>query len=282
MRERVKVRLEPDHVSVWPEKAAGGRNGKPWAGNGRKTAHIQATPQPVGEPIAVRHVSRTFTMGVEQVHALQDVSLDIPPGALAVVQGPSGSGKTTLLNLIAGLDEPTSGTIALAGMSAQEKVALRRHRVGFVFQTFGLLPFLSLEENVEVPLRVLDTPGKERRALTEQVLEMVAMSDRARHRTQELSGGEQQRVAIARALVKRPSLILAGEPTGRLDTLTGADIISLLKEIVARTGVTVVVASHDPNVREAAHCVFQLRDGRLVAQHERKNGVMVADSEQVG
>ncbi len=140
----------------------------------------------------------------------------------------------------------------------------RRKQVGFIFQTFGLLPFLTVEENVQVPLRLLRTPPQERQILVDAVLEMVGLADRARHRTYELSGGEQQRVAIARALVKRPSLILADEPTGELDTLTGASIIALLTKIAHQTGVTVVVASHDPNVHEAADWILELKAGRLV------------------
>jgi len=167
------------------------------------------------------------------------------------------------------LDEPTAGAVRsgerlLADMSPQEKIDLCRRQIGFVFQTFGLLPFLSVEENVQVPLRLLRTSRQERRVLVDTVLEMVGLADRARHRTYELSGGEQQRVAIARALVKRPTLILADEPTGQLDSLTGASIIALLKKIATQTGVTVVVASHDPNVHEAADWIFELKDGRLV------------------
>jgi putative ABC transport system ATP-binding protein len=149
-------------------------------------------------------------------------------------------------------------------MSAQEKIDMCRRRIGFIFQTFGLLPFLTVEENVQVPLRLVSTPRRERQRLVNEVLETVGLADRARHRTHELSGGEQQRVAIARALVKHPGIILADEPTGQLDSLTGARIVALLKRIATETGVTVVVASHDPNVHEAADYVFELMDGRLV------------------
>jgi ABC-type lipoprotein export system ATPase subunit len=186
-----------------------------------------------------------------------------------VIKGPSGSGKTTLLQLIASLDEPTTGAVrlgkqSLVDMSPSEKIDLRRTQIGFVFQSFGLLPFLSVEENVQVPLRLVRTSRQERAVLVEEVLEMVGLADRARHRTHELSGGEQQRVAIARALVKQPALILADEPTGQLDSLTGASIIALLRRTVVETGVTVVVASHDPNVHEAADWVFELKDGQLI------------------
>lgn len=146
---------------------------------------------------------------------------------------------------------------------------MRRQQIGYVFQTFGLLPFLSVEENVQVPLRLLCVSQQERRALVDEALEMVGLTDRATHRAHELSGGEQQRVGIARALVKHPLLILADEPTGQLDSVTGASIIRLLKEIATQTDVTVVVASHDPNVHEAADWIFELLDGRLVETVEQ-------------
>jgi putative ABC transport system ATP-binding protein len=230
---------------------------------------LDPTGPRAGVSVTLKNVSRTFELAGEKVRALRDVSLEIPAGSMGVIKGPSGSGKTTLLNLLAGLDDSTAGDVrvggqSLAGMSPQARIDFRRRQIGYVFQTFGLLPFLSVEENVQVPLRLLSTSRQERRVLVDEALEMVGLSGRARHRTYELSGGEQQRVAIARALVKRPTLILADEPTGQLDSLTGASIIALLKEIATETGVTVVVASHDPNVHEAADWIFELKDGRLV------------------
>jgi putative ABC transport system ATP-binding protein len=150
-------------------------------------------------------------------------------------------------------------------MSNKEKIELRRREIGFVFQTFGLLPFLSARENVETPLRLIQASTQERRQRTDDVLEMVGLLDRANHRTYELSGGEQQRVALARALANRPSLILADEPTGQLDTATGHQIVELLRYIVTETGVTVVIASHDPKVIEAVDRVYTLQDGKLLA-----------------
>jgi peptide/nickel transport system ATP-binding protein len=288
MRELVKVHLEPDHISVWPQEGderraidhdQGSAGAHLWSAAGgrpfdrlkhRRDVQSEEAGRPdVGVTITVENLYRTFELAGEKVHALCNVNLDIPAGSLSVIKGPSGSGKTTLLNVVAGLDEPTAGSVRfgerlLAGMPPQEKIDLVREQIGFVFQTFGLLPFLSVEENVQVPLRLLYTSRQERQVLVAEVLEMVGLADRARHRTYELSGGEQQRVAIARALVKRPTLILADEPTGQLDTLTGASVIALLKEIATQTGVTVVVASHDPNVHEAADWIFELRDGRLV------------------
>jgi putative ABC transport system ATP-binding protein len=214
-----------------------------------------------------------------QVHALQGVSLQIPAEVLAVVQGRSGAGKTTLLNLVGGLDAPTRGTVLLdgrdlSGMKARQRIELRRRHTGFVFQSFGLLPFMTVRENVEAPLRLLLASRVERRERTDELLSLVGLSERAQHRTHELSGGEQQRVAIARALVARPSLILADEPTGQLDTVTGANIVSLLREIVLATGATILVASHDPKVREAADVVYELQDGSLVStSSEEESGL---------
>jgi ABC-type lipoprotein export system ATPase subunit len=276
MRKLVKLHLEPDHISIWPQKgdeqqAVDEEQELPpvrmWS------AADEQQPR-IGIPVTAKNLTRTFDLAGEEVHALREVSLKIPAGSLTAIKGPSGSGKTTFLNLVAGLDEPTTGAVhlgeqSLAEMSAQEKIKLCRQQIGFVFQTFGLLPFLSVEENVQVPLRLLYTSPQERQVLVDEVLEMVGLSDRAAHRTYELSGGEQQRVAIARALVKHPTLILADEPTGQLDSLTGASIIALLKEIATQTGVTVVVASHDPNVHEAADWIFELKDGRLVGTVEQ-------------
>jgi peptide/nickel transport system ATP-binding protein len=270
MRERVRVHLEPDHVSVWPQQADERRPSDEPTEIDEPLARPKQVDSPqAGVSTTVENVSRTFELAGDKVHALRDVSLEIPAGSLSAIKGPSGSGKTTLLNLIAGLDEPTAGTVRfgerlLAEMSPEEKITLRRRQIGYVFQTFGLLPFLTVAENVQVPLRLLSTPRQEREGLVSHVLARVDLADRARHRTYELSGGEQQRVAIARALVKRPALLLADEPTGQLDSLTGAAIIALLKEIAIQMGVTVVVASHDPNVHESADWIFELMDGRLV------------------
>jgi peptide/nickel transport system ATP-binding protein len=277
MRELVKVHVEPDHISVWPKqgKEQRAKDDEQESTAARLWSTASEPRSTTGVAVVVENLSRTFELVGEQVHALRNVSLDIPAGSLSVIKGPSGSGKTTLLHLIAGLDEPTAGNVrvgarSLADMSPQEKIDLVQEQVGFVFQTFGLLPFLSVEENVQVPLRLLCTPRQERRVLVDEVLDLVGLADRAGHRTYELSGGEQQRVAIARALVKRPTLILADEPTGQLDSLTGASIIALLKEIVTQTGVTVVIASHDPNIHEAADWIFELRDGQLVGNVDQK------------
>jgi ABC-type lipoprotein export system ATPase subunit len=184
---------------------------------------------------------------------------------MVVVRGRSGSGKTTLLNLIAGLDQPTSGEIWVDGenvtnWSERQRVALRRTKMGFVFQAFGLLPLLSAQENVEVPLRIAKMERTER----ESRAEAVGLASRANHRPYELSGGEQQRVAIARALVNRPKLILADEPTGQLDSNTGRDVIVLLRRLVDEQKMTLLIVTHDPVVVESADVVYELRDGKLV------------------
>jgi ABC-type lipoprotein export system ATPase subunit len=277
LRDRVKVSLEPDHVSVWPKDSERGAA----VATSQSQGHLERSTVtdgwfPVRQTAAVvvaEGLSRAFESGAEKVWALRDVSLSIPAGSLSVVIGPSGSGKTTLLNLIASLDEPTAGTVSIGGrsltsMSSRDKIELRRQEISFVHQTIGLLPFLSVEENVGIPLRLLRVLNDERRVRVSEVLRLVGLADRAKHRAYELSGGEQQRVAIARALVRRPSLILADEPTGQLDSRTGADIIALFREIVEETGVTVLIASHDPNVRQAADWVYELRDGRLAGSHQ--------------
>lgn len=207
-------------------------------------------------------------MGSENIRALRDVSFQIPAGKFAWIRGRSGSGKTSLLNLIAGLDDPTNGEItfgdrSVVNMSEREKIQYRRNEVSFIFQTFGLLPYLTVEENIEIPLRLLKTPRKDRQERVLEVLSLVALDHRRKHRTYELSGGEQQRVAIARALVNQPSILLADEPTGQLDSNTGETIIRLLHEISEQFGVTVIVASHDPTLAEYADMVVELKDGAV-------------------
>jgi peptide/nickel transport system ATP-binding protein len=276
---RVKVRLEEDHVSVWPALAdEKTEQVKVWRPDRTfEIDEVAAELPPISERPAIVEtdgLSRTFEVGVEQVQAVREVNLSIPTGVLGVIRGRSGAGKTTLLNLIGGLDEPTSGKVVVNGrdlstLSQREKVELRRREISYVFQTFGLLPFLSAQENVEAPMRLVHAPGIERRRRSREVLNWVGLMGRTKHRTFELSGGEQQRAALARALVSKPSLILADEPTGQLDTVTGSNIIALLKSIADQSGITVIIASHDPKVEEAADCVFELVDGELVSSEER-------------
>ena len=219
--------------------------------------------------IVVDHVSRDFEVAGAPIHALRDVTFDVGKGEFVAIIGRSGSGKTTLLNVIAGLDRPTQGRVIIDGlevssMDESQLTALRRHKLGFVFQSFGLLPLLSAYENVELALRIAGATARERTKRTEEVLEMVGLTRRARHRPYELSGGEQQRVAIARALANRPSIVLADEPTGELDSLTAASIFSLLVEIVAREQVTVLTTTHDDLVMASASRIIELSDGAMV------------------
>jgi peptide/nickel transport system ATP-binding protein len=280
MQGRVKVRLEDDHVSVWPEKDSSSLSTneinphRQWRPDVQIDLSENFTPQFLNEnsesAVTTNGLWRTFKSGEEDIHAVQNISLVIPCGVMALIKGRSGSGKTTLLNLIGGLDKPTRGTIVVEGeildqMSSKEKIEFLRHKLGFVFQSFGLMPFLSARENVEAPLRLVNTPSHERQTRTNEALNLVGLIDRAEHRVHELSGGEQQRVSIARALVSQPNLILADEPTGQLDTITGSNIISLLREITRKTGITTVIASHDPKVEEAVDFVFDLMDGKLIS-----------------
>ena len=220
--------------------------------------------------IQTRDLERRFTLGAEVIHAVDRVTLDIPAGQMVVVKGRSGSGKTTLLNLIAGLDQATGGTIWIegietTGLAERERVRLRREKMGFVFQAFGLLPLLSARENVEVPLRIARLERSERERRSALALEAVGLAGRMSHRPYELSGGEQQRVALARALVNTPRIILADEPTGQLDSHTGREIIALMRRMVDEHRVTLLVVTHDPVVVEAADLVHELRDGKLVS-----------------
>jgi len=224
-----------------------------------------------GPLVAARDLERVFMLGSERVKALHDVNVEAHSGGLLLITGPSGSGKTTLLNLLAGLDMPTSGSVHLDGqdlsrLSEWQLAQLRRQRIGFVFQSFGLLPLLSAYENIELPLRIAQWGRRDRAQRTEEVLNLVGLRDRAGHRPYELSGGEQQRVAVARAVVHRPRLVIADEPTGELDSTTGMAIFTLLKNIVERENVAVVVASHDVTVASRfATTTRELVDGTFVS-----------------
>jgi putative ABC transport system ATP-binding protein len=202
------------------------------------------------------------------VDALRGVDLTIARGEFVALVGPSGSGKSTVLNLIGGLDRPTSGQVWINGteLSTSDERTLTRHRrqhVGFVFQTFNLLPRLTAEENVALPLMFSGVPEKERRGRARVLLEQVGLGPRLTHRPTQLSGGEQQRVAIARALIGQPALLLADEPTGNLDTVTGAEIMALLKELNQEQGLTLLAVTHDPEVAAFADRIVKLRDGQV-------------------
>jgi putative ABC transport system ATP-binding protein len=221
--------------------------------------------------VQVSGVTRAYTVNNERVLALRGVDLTVPEGGFVALMGRSGSGKTTLLNMIGGLDQPTDGDVQLFGQSlrglSQERLTLlRRTKIGFIFQSFALLPILSAWENVEMPLRIAGvTSGKERRKRSEEALALVGLEKWANHRPAEMSGGQQQRVAIARALVSRPRLLLADEPTGELDSTTGRNLLTLLREIVRTENVTLVMATHDRTVHEFADKVYHISDGQFVA-----------------
>ena len=220
--------------------------------------------------VVVRAVglARRYKMGGTFVDALQGANLTLTRGEFVALVGPSGSGKSTVLNLIGGLDRPTSGEVWIDGteLGSSDERTLTRHRrqhVGFVFQSFNLLSRLTAEENVALPLMFSGVPEKERRARARALLQRVGLGARLTHRPTQLSGGEQQRVAIARALVAQPALLLADEPTGNLDTATGAEIMGLLKELNQEQGLTLLVVTHDTEVAAFADRVVRLRDGQV-------------------
>lgn len=218
--------------------------------------------------IRLANLHRRYEMGDTHVDALRGVNLTVARGEFVALVGPSGSGKSTVLNLIGGLDRPTGGEIWVDGVEliAQDERGLtahRRHRVGFVFQSFNLLPRLTALENVAIPLMFSGVSERGRLARALELLRQVGLGDRLRHRPTQLSGGEQQRVAIARALAAEPTLLLADEPTGNLDTTTGGEIMALLKVLNAE-GLTLLVVTHDPEVAAFADRIVRLRDGRVV------------------
>ena len=219
--------------------------------------------------ISLRGVRKVYGTRSATVTALDGVSLDLGRGRFTAVMGPSGSGKSTLLQVAAGLDRPTSGEIVLdgtpiTGLSETKLTKLRRDRIGFVFQSFNLLPALTAELNVALPLRLAGRRPK--RKEVRAVLASVGLADRARHRPAELSGGQQQRVAIARALVTRPAVLFADEPTGALDSTTGREVLTLLRRLVDHVGQTIVMVTHDPYVTSFADRVVFLKDGRIAGE----------------
>jgi ABC-type lipoprotein export system ATPase subunit len=215
-------------------------------------------------------LTRVYHIGTRRVDALRGVDLALAPGTLVALRGRSGSGKTTLLNCIGGLDQPTSGRVWFEGqdvgrLAERQRVRLRRRRFGFIFQSFALLPTYSARENIDLMLRLAGMGWRERWRRVEEVLEMVGLHKWADHRPFELSGGQQQRLAIARAISARPALILADEPTGELDSVTGQQILALLHQIVDREGATILIATHDLLVDQFADRVYHLKDGIIAA-----------------
>ena len=234
-------------------------------GNGKQNG--AAAPAAAGPSLSLRDVVKTYQMGAERVHALNGVSLEVGRNEYVAIMGPSGSGKSTLMNIIGCLDVPTSGTYALQGqavaaMTESQLAEIRNHRIGFVFQTFNLLPRADILHNVELPMIYGGVARAERRARAAAALERVGLADRMKHRPNELSGGQRQRVAIARALVHDPSIILADEPTGNLDTKTGDDIMAMLDGLHA-AGQTIILVTHEEYIAEHAKRTIRLRDGLI-------------------
>ncbi len=243
-------------------------------GDSSMTRQLTTTLDPTLAPMVVAEdLHRSFGTGERAVHALRGVSFEIRRGELTALKGRSGSGKTTLLNLVGGLDSPTRGSVTLdgtdlAGLDEKGLLAMRRDRIGFVFQSFGLIPVLTAAENVGVPMRMRKVAAARREERVRTLLALVGLADHAEQRPGELSGGQQQRVAVARALANDPALIIADEPTGQLDSETGRSIMRLLRAVVRSEGVTVLVATHDPALMELADRVVELRDGRVVEPAE--------------
>src|SRR5471032_1673614 len=228
--------------------------------------------------VSAKDVTRRYGEGEAAVDALRGVSLDVKAGELVAVMGPSGSGKSTLMHILAALDTPTTGTVTIAGqdvgsLSDREVTMLRRRHIGFVFQFFNLLPMLTAEENVLLPLSIAGE--KPDPAFFEGLLERVGLTDRRSHRPSELSGGQQQRVAIARALVSKPTVVFADEPTGNLDSKTSAGILELLRSSAEDLGQTMVMVTHDAHAAEIADRILFLADGRVVEELSRSSAAEI-------
>ncbi len=228
-----------------------------------------ANPLPNGALIELTGVERVFRLGDSEVHALHEMSLAVAAGEYIAVMGPSGSGKSTLLNIVGLLDRPNAGHYLLEGrdvttLSAEEQARVRSHRIGFVFQSFHLVPRLTAAENIALPMMLAGIPAKERAVRVAKALADYGLAERAHHRPDQLSGGQRQRVAIARATIMQPALILADEPTGNLDRATGEEVVRLLEELNAR-GVTLIVVTHDQVLGARARRRVLMRDGAVIA-----------------
>ncbi len=233
--------------------------------------------------ISLQELTKTYSLGENTVHALRGVSLDIDPGEFVAITGPSGSGKSTMMHILGCLDRPSSGTFLLGGrdvsnLTRDELADIRNRQIGFVFQGFNLLPRTTALENVEVPL-LYSRPvlaSAERRGRAVQALTAMGLADRAEHHPSQLSGGQQQRVAIARALVNEPSLLLADEPTGNLDTKTSLEVMQIFQQLRERRGITVVLITHEPDIAAYGTRIISVRDGRIVSDRTNRPRVAVA------
>lgn len=219
--------------------------------------------------VSLKDISKIYKMGVTQLQALKRINLEINPGDFFAVMGPSGSGKSTLMNIIGCLDKPTSGEYFLEGIeiskyNKNQLAVIRNQKIGFVFQTFNLLPRTTAIENVELPLLYTKISSKKRREMAYRVLAQVGLEGRENQRTNQLSGGEQQRVAIARALINNPTLLLADEPTGNLDSKTGDEILNIFRNLNQERNITVVIVTHDPHVAKMAKRIIFLKDGEII------------------
>jgi putative ABC transport system ATP-binding protein len=239
-----------------------------------------------GAVVVAQDVARRYGEGDTAVDALRGVSLEVSRGQLTTVMGPSGSGKSTLMHILAGLDRPTGGSVEIGGteittLGDTDLTKLRREHIGFIFQFFNLLPMLSAEENIVLPLTIAgEKPDK---AWLEQLIESVGLTDRRTHRPSELSGGQQQRVAIARALVSKPTVVFADEPTGNLDSKTGGEILELLRQAVQDAGQTTVMVTHDPRSASIADRILFLADGNIVKELPRSDpSEVIAAMEEIG
>ena len=237
------------------------------------------------EPVIdVRNLTKVYRMGEVEVRALRGVSMQVMPGEMVAIMGPSGSGKSTLMNMLGCLDTPTSGEYYLEGAAVSDLndrglTSIRRHKVGFVFQTYNLLPRTSALVNVEIPLIYGGVPRRQRRQRAIEALEMVGLGDRLHHQPNELSGGEQQRVAVARSLASEPAIVLADEPTGNLDTRSGNEVLTVFQKLNRERGITVILVTHDPEIGRHAERIIWIRDG-LVERAEQVRDRILADDSQ--